>query len=166
MLPASPLVWLPLLAHLPFALVLSAVDLREHRLPNRLVAAMTLCAVATLLIAGAADPGARTHLRFAVVVAVLCAAGGIALALLAPQVIGMGDAKAAPAVALLAAACGPTALLAAALGIALLGGAAGIAVLLATRSGATRFAFGPVLLAGPYLGLLFAPFVESALGLS
>ena len=63
------------------------------------------------------------------------------------------------------AALGGEVLIASLLGIALLSGAAGAAAILGdpARSG-VRFAVGPLLLAGPFLGLLGAPLVRAALG--
>lgn len=165
MLPFAAALWLPLLVYLPQAVLLSAVDVREHRLPNRRVLALTLSTVAALLIAALLDPGAARFLPLALVTGAVTAVAGILMALLAPSLIGMGDAKTAPIVLLLAAALGPTVLLTALLGIAVTGGLAGIAVLVRSGSAATRFAFGPVLLAGPVLGLLGAGLVEQALGL-
>ena len=85
-------------------------------------------------------------------------------ALIAPMVLGMGDAKTLPAVVLMAGSFGGEVLIAALLGIALLSGALGMLVMTVTRRSGVRFALGPVLLAGPFLGLLGAPLVRAALG--
>ena len=100
------------------------------------------------------------------VLALVLGTAAILLALLAPTLLGMGDAKTLPAVVLMAGALGGEVLLAALLGIMLLGGVLGAAVLALTRRAGTRFAMGPVLLAGPFLGLLGAPLVRAALGLA
>lgn len=166
MSPVPEILLLPLLAvYLPHAAVLSAIDGAEHRLPNRWVASLTLLLALVLGVLALLEPALRPLLGAAAVLALVVAAAGIGVALLAPQLIGMGDAKTAPAVVLMSTALGPEVLIAGALGTALLGGIIGIAVMIATRSGASRFAFGPVLLAGPFLGLLGAPLVRSALGL-
>jgi leader peptidase (prepilin peptidase)/N-methyltransferase len=76
----------------------------------------------------------------------------------------MGDAKTVPAVVLMTAALGGEVLLAGLLGAALLAGLLGTVVMLAARRAGVRFAVGPVLLATPFLGLIGAPLVASALG--
>jgi leader peptidase (prepilin peptidase)/N-methyltransferase len=83
------LAWMTFLA---FAVVLTRVDLAEHRLPNRLVG--SLAGISLLLFAGAAvvqgDPGRLIR---------AAGAGGIVLgaflllAILTPSGLGMGDVK-------------------------------------------------------------------------
>lgn len=161
----APLLWIPLLViYVPQAVVLAAVDLREHRLPNAHVGVLTLTVGGSVLVVGIIDAQVRSALGWAVGLGVACAVIGVGLALLAPRLIGMGDAKVAPVIVFLATALGPEVLIAGGLGVALLGGSIGIIVLARTRDGATRFAFGPVLLAWPVLGLLGAPVVTAALG--
>lgn len=159
------LLLLPLLAvYLPHAVVLSVIDGAEHRLPNRFVASLTLLLAAALALLAALQEELRPLIGAAAVIAIVVAALGIAVALVAPRLIGMGDAKTAPAVVLMSAAMGPEVLIAGALATAVLGGLVGIVVMAATRSAGTRFAFGPLLLAGPFLGLLGADAVRAALG--
>lgn len=153
-----------LVVYLPPALVLAWVDGREHRLPNRWVAGLTVAVGAALLLIGLLVPELRADLRTAVVLALVGGAAAILLSLLAPPLLGMGDAKTLPVVVLISAALGGEVLIAGLLGIALVGGAVGTAVLLVTRRGGVRFALGPVLLACPFLGLLGAPAVGAALG--
>ena len=161
----SPLLIAVLLAvYLPPALVLSWIDGREHRLPNRWVAGLTGAVGSALLLHALAVPSQRGALRTAAVLALLLGAGAILVALVAPPLLGMGDAKALPVVVLMSASLGGEVLIAGLLGIAVLGGLAGIVVLAASRRAGVRFAFGPVLLAGPFLGLLGAPLVTAALG--
>lgn len=154
------------LVYLPPALVLAWVDGREHRLPNRWVAGLTVALVLSLALVALARPGLREVLGTAAVLAAALGAAAILLALLAPTLLGMGDAKTLPAVVLMAGALGGDVLLGALLGIMLLGGALGAVVLAFTGRPGTRFAMGPVLLAGPFLGLLGAPLVRAALGLA
>lgn len=154
------------LVYLPPALVLAWVDGREHRLPNRWVAGLTGAVALSLALVALARPGLREGLGTAAVLALVLGVAAILLALLAPTLLGMGDAKTLPAVVLMAGALGGDVLMAALLGIMLLGGALGGAVLALTRRAGTRFAMGPVLLAGPFLGLLGAPLVRAALGLA
>lgn len=153
-----------LVVYLPPALVLAWVDGREHRLPNRWVAALTAAVAASLLLCALLVPALREDLRTAAVLALVAGAAAILVSLLAPPLLGMGDAKTLPVVVLISAALGGEVLIAGLLGIALVGGAVGTAVILVTRRGGVRFALGPVLLACPFLGLLGAPVVSAALG--
>ncbi|ASK64601.1 hypothetical protein CFK39_00650 [Brachybacterium avium] len=161
---SASLIGVLLVVYLPPAAVLSWVDGREHRLPNRWVALLTVAVGATLLVVGLLQPALRGDLRTAVVLALVLGLGAILVALVAPTLLGMGDAKTLPVVVLMAASLGGEVLIAGLLGIALLGGMLGIAVMAATRRAGVRFAFGPVLLSGPFLGLLGAPLVRAALG--
>ena len=83
------LAWLTLLV---LGSRLAAIDIAEHRLPNRLV--LSLAAISSALLAGAsvasADPG-----RFmrATACGALVFVSMLALAMLAPSGIGMGDVK-------------------------------------------------------------------------
>lgn len=151
------------LAYAPPAIVLARIDLREHRLPNRWVGVLTIAVAAGLGLSALLEPALRSPLRTAAVLALVLGLGAVLLALLAPPVLGMGDAKTVPAVVLMSGALGGEQLLAALLGIALLGGLIGL-VLLVRGKGGERFAYGPVLLSGPLLGLLGAPLVAAALG--
>ncbi|ATG53216.1 hypothetical protein CFK38_10800 [Brachybacterium vulturis] len=153
-----------LVVYLPPAAVLSWVDGREHRLPNRWVALLTGAVGTALLVIGLLQPALREGLRTAVVLALVLGSGAILVALIAPTLLGMGDAKTLPVVALMAASLGGEVLIAALLGIALLAGILGMVVIAVTRRSGVRFALGPVLLAGPFLGLLGAPLVRAALG--
>lgn len=162
-IPTAALVVLALV-YLPPAVVLSCIDVREHRLPNAWVGGMTLAVAAALLLAAVLDPALHSPLRGAAVIALVLGAGAVLLALIAPPLIGMGDAKALPVMVLMSTVMGGEVLIGALLGIALLGGAVGAVVLAVTRRAGQRFPFGPVLLAGPFLGLLLAPLVARALG--
>lgn len=158
------LVGVLLVAYLPPAVVLSWVDGAEHRLPNRWVGVLTAAVGTALLVLWVLLPPLRQDLRVAAVLALVLGLGAILLALIAPMVLGMGDAKTLPAVVLMAGSFGGEVLIAALLGIALLSGALGMLVMAVTRRSGVRFALGPVLLAGPFLGLLGAPLVRAALG--
>lgn len=164
-MPAESLVPLLLLTgvYLPPALVLSWVDGREQRLPNRWVAVLNLAVTGSLLLCAALIPATRDGVRSGLVLAVALGVGAIVIALFTPGLIGMGDAKTLPAVVLMSTALGGEVLIAGLLGIALLGGVIGMVVIVVTRRAAQRFAFGPVLLSGPFLGLLGAPIVSAAL---
>lgn len=160
-----PLLLAVLLAvYLPPAVVLSWIDGREHRLPNRWVGALTAALAVSLLVIALALPALRPELRAAALLALVLGLAAVLVALAAPPLLGMGDAKAVPAVVLMSAALGGEVLVAALLGVALLAGILGTAVIAVTRRAGVRFALGPVLLAGPFLGLLGAPLVRTALG--
>lgn len=153
-----------LVAYLPLAGALSVIDLREHRLPNRLVLALTAAVALVLGTTALLVPGARGIVALAAILGGATAVVGIAIALLTPHLLGMGDAKTAPAVVATATALGWDVLAGGLLGTALLGGIAGIVTLARTGDARARFAYGPVLLAAPLLGLLLAPLVRGALG--
>lgn len=159
-----PAVAVLMAVYVPHAIALSVVDLREHRLPNPLVLSLTL-AVA-LVAAGSAllVPAARGQVAAAVVLAVVGAALAVGVALLAPPLLGMGDAKTLPAALLTTALLGWDALLGGLLGTAVLGGLGGIVALVRTRDVRASFAYGPALLAMPVAGMVLAPGVRTALG--
>lgn len=153
-----------LVVYLPPALVLAWVDAREHRLPNRWVGGLTAAVCAALTVIAVMLPDQREVLRAALVLALVLGVGAVVVALVAPPLLGMGDAKTLPVVVLMSAAFGAEVLIAALLGIAIVSGVAGAGVILAARRAGVSFAVGPILLAGPFLGLLGAPLVRAALG--
>ncbi|MGO3287742.1 hypothetical protein ACT3SQ_05620 [Brachybacterium sp. AOP42-C2-15] len=153
-----------LVIYLPPALALAWVDGRERRLPNRWVGLLTGAVTLALAVLALLVPTMRPDLATAAVLALVLGLGAILVALLAPPLLGMGDAKTLPVVVLMSAALGGEVLIGALLGIALVGGVIGMVVLGVTRRAGVRFALGPVLLAGPFLGLLGAPLVRAALG--
>lgn len=152
--------------YLPPALVLAWIDGREHRLPNSWVGGLTLAVSVALLLEAVLIPASRSTLSTAALLALLIGAGAILLALVAPPLLGMGDAKSVPVVVLMSAALGGDVLLASLLGIAVISGLAGGAVMIVTGRAGVSFAVGPILLAGPFLGLLGAPVIGAALGTS
>lgn len=153
-----------LVIYLPPALALAWVDGRERRLPNRWVGLLTGAVTLALAVLALLVPTMRPGLATAAVLALVLGLGAILVALLAPPLLGMGDAKTLPVVVLMSAALGGEVLIGALLGITLVGGVIGMVVLGVTRRAGVRFALGPVLLAGPFLGLLGAPLVRAALG--
>lgn len=161
---APSLIAVLLVVYLPPAVLLSWVDGREHRLPNRWVGVLTGAVGAALLVLAFVQPSLRSELRSAAILALVLGAAAILVALLSPALLGMGDAKTFPVVVLISTALGGEVLIAALLGIALIGGILGMVVIAVTRRAGVRFALGPVLLAGPFLGLLGAPLVRAALG--
>lgn len=156
-------------AHLGFAVlsvVLTAIDLRVHRLPNALVLpaypiAMGLLAVACLFGA----PWSR--LGRALVAAVVLLAFYAVLRLVSRRGLGLGDVKLGGLAGLFLgwAGWGPV-LVGTAAGF-VVGGAVAVVLLASGRaSRATRIAFGPFLLAGAWAGILAGhPIAEAYLGL-
>ncbi|MDO5644921.1 MAG: hypothetical protein Q4G21_04410 [Dermabacter sp.] len=142
------------LVHLPFAIGLSWVDAREHRLPNLGVLAITgavACAGGTyaLLV-----PEFRQQLALALTLAFVGGIGAIILALAIPGSIGMGDAKVFPSTLAAAGMLGLGPLVGALAWICIVGAVCSVIVLLGTRGNLkARFAFGPVLLSAPYGGV-------------
>jgi leader peptidase (prepilin peptidase)/N-methyltransferase len=122
-----------LVVYLPPAAVLAWHDGRSHRLPNRWVAVLSLAVSLALALLAALVPALRADLWTALVLALVLGAGAIVLGLLAPSLLGMGDAKTVPAVVLMTAALGGEVLLAGLLGAALLAGLLGTVVMLAAR---------------------------------
>src|SRR5699024_2449584 len=103
-------------------------------------------------------------MRSAAVLAVVIGMGAVLVALLAPSVLGMGDAKTVPVVVATSAALGGEVVLASLLGIAVLGGGVRVGARRSGRRPGGGFACGPVLLAGRLLGVLGGPLVARALG--
>jgi leader peptidase (prepilin peptidase) / N-methyltransferase len=138
------------------AVVLAGVDLRCHRLPDRVVRpAVVVCAVA--LAADAAVTGDRDALLRAAVAAV--AAFGLATAarLAAPAGLGGGDAKLLGLLGLVLGWAGWGVLLGGVLAGLLLGALGSLLLIAAGRAGwRTRLAFGPPLPVGAYLSLWLA----------
>lgn len=160
---SSPWMLLPLLlVHLPQAVPLAVTDMRELRLPNRPVAVLSGTVLLAVLLVAALVPQARTGLPFALVAALVLGLLAIVVALLSPALLGMGDAKLLPIVVLLSAALHPLVLIGALGGMLVVGAAVG-AIVLALKGPRAHFAFGPVLLAGPVLGLALAPLLARAL---
>ena len=153
-----------LLVHLPQAVLLAITDVRELRLPNRPVAVLTATTLLSVLAVAAVDPAVRPVLPFAFGAAAVMGLIAIVTALVCPVLLGMGDAKTLPAVVLLSAVLHPLVLIGGLIGILTVGAAIG-AVILFIRGPRARFAFGPVLLAAPFLGLLLAPCLTQVLQL-
>lgn len=147
------LVWLLLT---PVGVLLAAVDLRVHRLPDVLTlplagAAVVLLGVAALL------PGHAGRWTGAVLGALALAGGYLVLHLVSPAGMGFGDVKLALTTGAVLGWYGWGAvILGAFLGV-LLGGLHGLALVALRRAGRrTEFAFGPSLLLGAHLTLLAA----------
>ncbi len=128
--------------------VLSAIDIREHRLPNRIVYPLTLSVAALLVVAAIGDDD-RAAFGRALLAGVAAAAAFAGLHLASPRSLGLGDVK---LVGVLGLALGWLAWAALAWG-AILGFAAGalvgLVLVAAGRLGRRdHLPFGPFLAAG------------------
>jgi leader peptidase (prepilin peptidase)/N-methyltransferase len=141
----------PLLALAWLAVVtprLTAIDIAEHRLPDRIVLPGWPVAFAAAAL-GAATGG--TPLPVAEGVAV--AYGGVLLLLNVAGGMGLGDVKLAPVLGLAAAAVSPAAGVAAPLLAFLAGGTIALAVLI-RRGPGSSIPFGPAMLLGAWAAVL------------
>jgi leader peptidase (prepilin peptidase)/N-methyltransferase len=129
---------------------LTATDIAEHRLPDRLVLPGWPIALAAALL-GAAAGGTP------ILVTVASGAGyGVLLLLLhVAGGMGLGDVKLAPVLGLVTAAVSPGIAIAAPLLAFLAGGAVAVAALLRSGPGA-RIPFGPAMLLGAWAAVLLA----------
>lgn len=136
-----------MLATLVCGVVLSVVDLREHRLPNRWVLALTVIVLPSLAIASwlAEDLG---MLVGALLGGLAMSAIYLAIALISPRSMGMGDVKLAFPLGALVGWFGWEAWFLALFGAFLIGGLAALVLMLMRRAGArTQLAFGPAMIA-------------------
>lgn len=126
----------------------AAIDIAEHRIPDRLVLpgypiALT-AAGAGAATGGTAIPGAvALATGYGLLLLLLHVAGGM----------GLGDVKLAPVLGLAAAAASPSAGVAAPLLAFLAGGVVAVAALVRSGPGA-RIAFGPAMLLGAWGAVL------------
>ena len=151
--------WLLVLAGLYFgviALWLSAVDIRSHRLPNRIIfpsyAVAGALLVTALLAAGDAGGALRTVLAGAALWSFY-----LMLRLIYPAGMGLGDVKLAFLLGLYLGQLGWMHLLYGTLAAFLLGGLWGSALIIFRRGSAkTRIPFGPFMLSGALAAMLLA----------
>ncbi len=140
------------LALLAIGLVLTAVDLDVHRLPDRLT--LGGLPVLTMLLALDWDGGRMLHAAFACLVTGLVF---LVLALAVPGGLGLGDVKLAALLALVLGWWGPLVVLQ---GLTLgfvIGGVVALGLVLARRANRhTHVAFGPSLLLGALCAVLTA----------
>jgi leader peptidase (prepilin peptidase) / N-methyltransferase len=138
------------------ALVLADVDLRRHRLPDRVTyPALIGCGVA--LLADAVVTSEAGAVLRAGVAAVVAAGAGVAARVVSPAALGRGDVKLLGLLGVVLGWAGWGVLLGGVL-LGLLVGALGSVLLIAAgRAGwRTRVPFGPPLLVGAYLALWLA----------
>ncbi|WP_427016677.1 prepilin peptidase [Pseudarthrobacter sp. P1] len=156
-IPAYLAVLAALCFFLPVSVRLSIIDIRTHRLPNRLVFPSFVAAAVLLLAAGLflldGSTMLRTVLGFAAMFGLY-----VLLRLVYPAGMGLGDVKLSAVLGLYLGFAGWPAVLAGTVGAFLLGGVWGL-VLLATRrgNGETQIAFGPFMIAAAWGALLLVP---------
>jgi len=131
--------------------VLADIDLRTHRLPNRIVGPLALAVVAAVAIAGVAtsDPA---RIGVAVVVGV-----GFVAAMLAMHIaggLGMGDVKLSFPIGAVAGWYGLDAVIITILVTATAGGLAAGIVMAKAKTTSTRFSYGPCLALGSVAGMI------------
>jgi len=119
---------------------LIAIDVAEHRLPDRIVLPGLLVGLAEAVSAPVGLVAAAAY-------------GGLLLLLHLVGGMGLGDVKLAPVLALVAAAVEPAAAVAAPLAAFLVGGVVAVGVLVRHGPG-TRMAFGPAMLLGAWIAVL------------
>lgn len=149
-------VWPAYVALILLGVMLAAVDLDRHRLPDRLVLPGTLALV--VLLAAAAAVTGQWH-RW--VVALVCgAAAGLVyllLALAVPGGLGLGDVKLAVLLATGLGWFGPLVVVSGLVLGFVIGGLVALGLVLARRAQAsTHLAFGPAMLLGALGALLLA----------
>lgn len=138
-------------------MALTVIDLREHRLPNRIVYPWTV-ATFTLLAIVAALASELDSLVRGVVSGLLWAGGFLIVRLIHPPAIGMGDVKLAAVLGLYAGFLGWEMLGTAVVLSFLLGGLVSLVMVAARRATrSTRIPFGPFLILGTALVLVGAP---------
>jgi leader peptidase (prepilin peptidase)/N-methyltransferase len=132
---------------------IAIVDLREKRIPNRMLL-IAAPVVAALLMAGVLVRGEPERLLAVLAGAAAMFAFYFVLALIAPAAMGMGDVKLAALLGAALGAAGLTAWLAGLFAAYLIGGVVAVITLVAGRVGwRGSIPFGPWMVAGALVGL-------------
>jgi leader peptidase (prepilin peptidase)/N-methyltransferase len=141
------------LAVIAVGTAISIVDLREKRIPNRMLL-VAAPAVAVLLVAGLLIRGEPGRLLAVLVGAAAMFALYFVIALIAPAAMGMGDVKLAALLGGALGTAGLTAWLVGLLAAFVIGGGVAVAALAAGRVGwRGNIPFGPWMIAGTLIGL-------------
>lgn len=136
------------------AVRLSLVDLREHRLPNRIVYPWTLTALVLFAVVAVLTSDLVSLLE-GVIGGLLWAFGFLAVRLIHSPALGMGDVKLAVVLGLHAAFIGWSTLVLAVAATFVIGGLVALGLLLTGKAGrGSRIPFGPFMLGGTALALL------------
>lgn len=152
---AELVVLLALLYLAAVSIALAAIDLDVHRLPNSIVLPAYLVGGVALTVAAIAA-GDLVSLARAAAGAGILFAFYLVLALIAPRGMGMGDVKLAGVLGLFLGWFGWEALAVGALAAFLLGGLYGVILIIGRRARRTTgIPFGPWMLAGAWVGILF-----------
>ena len=138
------------------ALVLTAIDIEHRRLPNAIVLPAVLAFVALLALTG--EWGALLR---AVIAGAALFAFYLAIALIAPRGMGMGDVKLAALVGLALGWIGWDALVVGAFAAFVFGSIGGLVVMARGGSRKSAIPFGPWMLLGMAVGLVAGPAVSA-----
>lgn len=136
---------------------LGVVDIREHRLPNRLVLLLLGCAVATGVL-GLFAGASSDHVGNAVIGAIAFGGPCLILNLISPRLMGFGDVKLAFVLGLFIGWHNPWAGLSALFGAFVLSMPQAIYRMLADRRGGSlgrEIAFGPYLIVAAAIAVAF-----------
>jgi leader peptidase (prepilin peptidase)/N-methyltransferase len=137
---------------LALLVAISVIDLRTKKIPNRLVYPAYLVAAAAIVVADLA--GSELNAIRAGIGFLAYGIGLLAIALISPRGMGMGDVKLAALIGLVLGALGLRYVaVAAAVGVAI-GGVASMVALFAGAGRKTRIPFGPFLAAGAAVAAL------------
>ncbi|MFG2334640.1 prepilin peptidase [Streptomyces sp. NPDC048604] len=146
----------------PFAVLLATVDLRVHRLPDQLTLPLALAAP-LLLGAAALAPGAAGSFAHALLGGLVLGAAYFLLFVINPNGMGFGDVKLALSLGVLLGWYGWGILFAGAFAGFLFGGAYGLGlVLLRKANRKSAIPFGPFMVGGALLGVLFGALSATA----
>lgn len=133
---------------------LVVIDIRTHRLPNRIVLP-TLVSLVALAVIDALVVGASAHLTGALMGMLILGGFYASLRLLSRDGMGGGDVKLAAAIGLVLGWHGWQALAVGAASAFVLGASYALTLMALRRAdGATRIAFGPWMIMGALLGIL------------
>lgn len=147
----------------PFALVgvaLAAIDIRWRVIPNRIVVPAVIAAVALAAITGFAD-GDPGRVLGALAGAVALFIVYLVPALIAPASMGFGDVKLAALVGAVLGSLGLQAWIAGALAGFIIGALVGLVALATGRATLrSRVPFAPAMLAGSWVAIVLAPFIQ------
>ncbi|MFE3657920.1 prepilin peptidase [Streptomyces sp. NPDC059165] len=139
----------------PVALLLALVDRNVHRLPDRLT--LPLAGAAAVLLGGAAlVPGAAGSFWTALMGGLVLGGAYVVLFVVNPNGIGFGDVKLALALGVALGWYGWPVLFAGAFAGFVLGAVYGLGLVALRKAGrGTAIPFGPFMISGAFLGLLF-----------
>jgi leader peptidase (prepilin peptidase)/N-methyltransferase len=133
----------------PLVVLASAIDLRWHRLPDRLTGTATAVLAAVALLSGDGSVPGRAAAGAALFAGVL-----LVVHLVSPAGMGFGDVKLGVPLGFAVGATGVVDVMVALVLALTIGAVAGLVVLARHRDRSRAFAFGPCLCAGAVLALL------------